>query len=315
MNAVVVSALLPVVALIAAGLLVGRLGWVTAAWVRRLSSLSFMVLTPVVLFRAMRHVHVDQLDLRPAVAYSAALAMVFAGMLVWRGLNRTSVVLALAVTYSNAVMIGIPLVQFAWGDAGLVTLLTLIPIHSLVLLTSATVVLEFALAGERAARTPQLTGHLLRVSGMALRKALVHPVPLPIIAGLFFAQTGWTIAPALDLPMRWAGAAFGPLALLLVGIALAGSAVGAQMRGAMCLAGIKNFLVPLIAALLAWAMGMRGVPLAVLVTTAALPIGANVFIFSQRYGVAQGLITASVAVSTVLALASVSLVLLLAGAS
>jgi predicted permease len=315
MNLVVLSALLPVVALIVVGLLLGRTGWVTPAWVRRLSNLSFMVLTPVVLFRAMRQVHVELLDLRPAVAYIAALAIVFAAMMWWRGLNRTSVVLALAVTYSNAVMIGIPLVQFAWGDAGLVTLLTLIPIHSLVLLTTATVVLEFALARERAARTPAVTGHLLRVSGLALRKALLHPVPLPIIAGLLFAQTGWVMPPAVDQPMRWIGMAFGPLALVLVGIALAESEVGAQLRPAMRMAGIKNFAVPVVAAALGWSLGMQGVPLAVLVTTAALPIGANVFIFSQRYGVAQPLITASVAVSTLLALVSVSLVLLLAGAA
>lgn len=313
MNLVVLSALLPVVALIAAGLLVGRAGWVNPSWVRRLSTLSFMVLTPVVLFRAMRQVHLEQLDLRPAAAYVAALALVFAAMLWWRGLNRTSVVLALAVTYSNAVMIGIPLVQFAWGDTGLVTLLTLIPIHSLVLLTSATVVLEFALARERAAASTEVTGHLLRVTGRALRKALVHPVPLPIIAGLLFAQTGLDIPAVVDQPMRWIGMAFGPLALLLVGIALAESAVGAQWRAALQLATIKNFAVPAVAAGLAWALGMRGVPLAVLVTTAALPIGANVFIFSQRYGVAQALVTAGVAVSTLLALVSVSLVMLLGG--
>ncbi len=313
MNLVVLSALLPVVALIAAGLLVGRAGWVNPSWVRRLSTLSFMVLTPVVLFRAMRQVHLEQLDLRPAAAYVAALALVFAAMLWWRGLNRTSVVLALAVTYSNAVMIGIPLVQFAWGDTGLVTLLTLIPIHSLVLLTSATVVLEFALARERAAASTEVTGHLLRVTGRALRKALVHPVPLPIIAGLLFAQTGLDIPAVVDQPMRWIGMAFGPLALLLVGIALAESAVGAQWRAALQLAAIKNLAVPAVAAGLAWALGMRGVPLAVLVTTAALPIGANVFIFSQRYGVAQALVTAGVAVSTLLALVSVSLVMLLGG--
>jgi len=315
MNLVVLSALLPVVALIVVGLLLGRAGWVTPAWVRRLSTLSFMVLTPVVLFRAMYQVHVEQLDLRPAAAYITALALVFAGMVWWRGLNRTSVVLALAVTYSNAVMIGIPLVQFAWGDSGLVTLLTLIPIHSLVLLTSATVVLEFALAREHVARSPEVTGHLLRVTLRALRKALVHPVPLPIIAGLLFAQTGLVVPPALDQPMRWIGMAFGPLALVLVGIALAGSAVGAQLRSALQLAAIKNFAVPLLAAAVGWAMGMRGLPLAVLVTTAALPIGANVFIFSQRYGVAQQLITAGVAVSTLLALVSVSLVMLLTGSS
>jgi malonate transporter len=38
------------------------------------------------------------------------------------------------------------------------------------------------------------------------------------------------------------------------------------------------------------------------VVTAALPIGANVFLFSQRYGVAQELVTASVAMSSLLAL-------------
>lgn len=315
MNLVGLSALLPVVALILAGLLLGRAGWATPAWVRRLSTLSFMVLTPVVLFRTMRQVHVEQLDLRPAAAYIAALALVFAGMLLWRGLNRASVVLALAVTYSNAVMIGIPLVQFAWGESGLVTLLTLIPIHSLVLLTSATVVLEFALAREQAARLPRVDGHLLRVTVRALRKALLHPVPLPIIAGLLFAQTGLVIPPAVDLPMRWIGMAFGPLALLLVGIALAESAVGAQMRVALQLASIKNFVVPVVTAAMGAALGLRGVPLAVLVTTAALPIGANVFIFSRQYGVAQALVTAGVAVSTLLALLSVSLVMLLAGAS
>jgi predicted permease len=309
----VLSALLPVVALILAGLALGRTGWVSPTWVRRLSTLAFLVLTPLVLFRAMRQVHVELLDLRPAAAYMASLAVVFAGMLGWRGLNRTAVVLALGVTYSNSVMIGIPLVQFAWGDAGLVTLLTLIPIHSLLLLTMATVVLEFAVAREQAARVPALPGHLLRVSGQALRKALIHPVPLPIIAGLLFAQTGWVVPPAVDLPMRWAGMVFGPLALLLVGIALAGSAIGAQLRAALQLSAIKNFAVPVVALALGWVLGMRGVPLTVLVTTAALPIGANVFIFSQRYGVAQDVITAAVALSTLLAVVSVSLVMLLAG--
>ena len=313
MSLVVLSALMPVVGLILVGLAVGRAGWVSQAWVQRLSSLSFMVLTPVLLFRTMRQVHVEQLDLRPALAYIVALGLVFAAMLAWRGMNRTAVVLALGVTYSNAVMIGIPLVQLAWGDAGLVTLLTLIPVHSLVLLTAATVALEFALAREEAARGPVRTGHLLRVSALALRKALVHPVPLPIIAGLLYAQTGWGVAAPIELAMQWMGKAFGPLALMLVGIALAGSSVGSQLRGALQLAVIKNFAVPLLAAALGWALGMRGVPLTVLTATAALPMGANVFIFSQRYGVAMPLITAGVAVSTLVALFSVSLVMLLAG--
>jgi malonate transporter and related proteins len=53
------------------------------------------------------------------------------------------------------------------------------------------------------------------------------------------------------------------------------------------------------------------VPLTVLVVAAAMPIGANAFLFSQRYNVAQSLVTAGVALSTVLALLSVSLVMAL----
>jgi predicted permease len=48
-----------------------------------------------------------------------------------------------------------------------------------------------------------------------------------------------------------------------------------------------------------------------MVVAAALPIGANVFLFSQRYRRAEELVTASVAVSTLLALLSVSLVMTL----
>jgi malonate transporter len=47
------------------------------------------------------------------------------------------------------------------------------------------------------------------------------------------------------------------------------------------------------------------------VLAAALPIGANVFMFSQRDGVAQELVTARVAMSTGVSAISVSLVLLL----
>ena len=111
----------------------------------------------------------------------------------------------------------------------------------------------------------------------------------------------------LDHGMRWVGNAFGPLALLLVGFALAASSVGIQLRGALLLCGIKNLVMPLLCIVLGTLLGMRGVPFAVLVVTAALPIGANVFLFSQRYGVAQELVTASVALSTVLSLLSVSL--------
>jgi predicted permease len=60
-----------------------------------------------------------------------------------------------------------------------------------------------------------------------------------------------------------------------------------------------------------YALGMRGLPLAVMVVAAALPIGANVFLFSQRYQKEEDVVTAAVAVSTVFAMISISLVMAL----
>ena len=64
-------------------------------------------------------------------------------------------------------------------------------------------------------------------------------------------------------------------------------------------------------AVLSLALGLSGLPLTVMIVAAALPIGANVFMFSQRYEVAEELVTASVAVSTALGLLTISLVMAL----
>lgn len=316
MNGPVVSSLLPVVILIAVGWLAGRKRWIRGDSVKDLSNLVFLLLAPPLLFRSMSTVRVEQLSLKPVAAYFLAAGLIFAATLVWRGFNRTGVVLALANTYSNTVMIGIALVGLAYGPEGMVVLLTLISLHSLVLLTSATVFLELALAQEDAQRLAsggEGRPPMARTVGRALRNAIIHPVQAPILLGLLFAQTGLAIPAVLDRPIALLGQAFSPVALMLVGITLALTPVGRHWRQALAHASIKNLVHPALVAAFGLAFGLRGLPLTVMVVAASLPIGANVFLFAQRYRSSEGLITASVVVSTVMALASVSVVMALAG--
>jgi hypothetical protein len=206
-------------------------------------------------------------------------------------------------------MIGIALVTLVYGPAGLVTLLTLVSVHSLVLLTSATVMLELAVARERLpGAAPR---HALLTVFNALKNSIWHPVTLPLLAGLLFAQTGWQLPPSLETPLELMATAFSPVALMLVGVTLAYTPVGAHWRPALLLAGVKNILHPLLVFALCLWMGVSGLPMAVMVAAAALPMGANVFLFSQRYSVAQELITASVAVSTALAVLTLTIALML----
>lgn len=316
MNSLVFASLCPIVLLIACGFIAGRAGWIRPAAIRDLSNLIFLLLTPALLFRTMSKVRVEQLDFRPVGAYFLAVAILFGGTLLVQGFNRRAAVLALACTFSNTVMIGIALIGLMYGPQGLVTLFTLVSVHSLVLLTSATVVLELAVAREArqgAAGSGDAAPHPVATVLMAIRSSLLHPVPLPIMAGLLFAQTGWVMPAVLDKPLELLATAFGPLALVLVGVTLANTPVGAHWRPALALAAAKNLLHPLLVFGLCKLLGVTGLPMTVMVLAAALPIGANVFLFSQRYKVAEELTTASVVVSTLLALATLTLVLTLVG--
>jgi predicted permease len=257
----------------------------------------------------MSRVHLEQLDFKPVAAYFVAVGLLFGSTFLLQGFNRRTAVLALAATYSNTVMIGIALVSLVYGPAGLVSLLTLVAVHSLVLLTSATVMLELAVAREQlpgAAPRPALATVL-----NGIKNSIWHPLTMPLLAGLLFARTGWQLPQAIETPLELMAKAFSPVALLLVGITLAYTRVGVYWRPALVLAGVKNILHPLLVFALCFWMGVSGLPMAVMVAAAALPMGANVFLFSQRYSVAQELITASVAVSTVMSMLTLTLALML----
>ena len=309
MNSLVLASLLPVILLICAGFATARLGWVRETAVKDLSNLVFLLLTPALLFRTMSRVHLEQLDFKPVAAYFVAVGLLFGSTFLLQGFNRRAAVLALAATYSNTIMIGIALVSLVYGPDGLVTLLTLVAVHSLVLLTSATVMLELAVARE------QLPGaaprHALATVLNGIKNSIWHPLTMPLLAGLLFARLGWQLPQAIETPLDLMAKAFSPVALLLVGITLAYTRVGVYWRPALVLAGVKNILHPLLVFALCLWMGVSGLPMAVMVAAAALPMGANVFLFSQRYSVAQELITASVAVSTVMSMLTLTLALML----
>jgi malonate transporter and related proteins len=293
------------VLLILIGFVAGKAKLVRSDSVRDLSNLVFLVLTQALLFRTMSSVHLERLDMRPVFQYFVAAALLFFLMLMVYGRNSRASVLALAGIFSNTLMIGVPLIGLAYGEAGQVLLFTLISLHALVLLTMATVVLELQMASEQAAASGQ-EGQLWRTVGQAIRSAVLHPVPLPIIVGLLYAQTGWGLHPVVDKPLQLLGSAFGPIALVLVGITLSQTLIGKNLVPALKLSLVKTVLHPVLMLAVGWALGLRGLALSVMVVAAALPIGANVFLFSQRYRKEEDTVTAAVAVSTLVSMLGIS---------
>ena len=304
----VISAMLPVIFLIFTGFIAGKANLVRGESVRDLTNLVFLVLSQALLFRTMSGVHLERLSLQPIFAYFAVAAALFGAMLVVYGRDSRASVLALAGIFSNTLMIGVPLIGLAYGAEGQVLLFTLISLHALVLLTMATIVLELQMAHEQV-QAGGASRHIARTVGWAIRNAVMHPVPLPILAGLIYAQTGWGLHPVIDKPLLLMGNAFGPVALVLVGITLSQTHIGHQFASAFKISLVKTVVHPILMGCAGWLLGMRGLHLSVMVVAAALPVGANVFLFSQRYQKEEEVVTASVVLSTAMALISVSLVM------
>ena len=307
MNHPVIVALLPVVILIAIGFIAGRAGLMPGESVKHLSRLVFTVFHVPLLFRTMVYVKPESLQWMPLLAYLLGMALMYVVMFVAAGRNRRAAVLGLAASYSNTVMIGIALIQFAYGEQGVAVLLALITVHSLIMLTLASLVLEWVTLREKAAQ--QTSRDLLSHTLQTVWNTFKQPMIFPIVAGLLYAQTGLGLPVFIDRPLQLLGNAFSPLAVVLVGLTLATTRVGSYLRVALGLAALKNVGHPIAVALIGWALGLSGLPLAVMIVTAALPIGANVFLFAQRYETALPEVTAAVAVSSATALVSVAICL------
>ncbi len=192
------------VLLIFIGFVAGKAKLVRGDSVRDLSNLVFLVLTQALLFRTMSSVHLEQLDFKPVAQYFLAAGILFVAMLWAYGGSSRASVLALAGIFSNTLMIGVPLIGLAYGQEGQVLLFTLISLHALVLLSAATLVLELQVAREQAvlsgAQRP-----IWRTVASAVRNAIIHPVPLPILLGLAYAQTGWGLHPVVGPSLGLAG--------------------------------------------------------------------------------------------------------------
>jgi predicted permease len=306
----VITALLPVILLIALGFAAGKQGWIKPSAKQDYSNLFFHLLLPPLLFRTMANSHPEQLQMLPALAYLGSMVILFAIVFAAAGINQRSVILGLAATYGNTVMIGIALIGFAYGEAGQAVLFSLLSVHAIIMLTTATLMLEWLKlkTGQSSSPMPsQLQPHPAQAALLALRSALLQPTTWPILLGLAFSQTGWTLPLVIDRPLQLLGSAFSPLALLLVGLTLSVTRFGDHLKPALGLSLLKNFVQPALVLGLGMLLGLRGLPLTVMVVAASLPMGANVFMFSQRYAESEELVTTSVSVSTVMALISVAL--------
>ncbi len=305
-----VSVILPAAIIVIAGFVAGR-RVLDPTGIKALSDLCFLLFLPCLLFRSMATARFEGSDLTLLAAYFGASLVWFLCVALFSRHNSVqttagAIVMGLGAVFSNTVQLGIPIQKLAFGDAGLKLHLSIIAFHSLVLLTTATVWLEVSRARE-SSNDNSLARNILNV----VKTSVLHPVILPILVGLLWGFAELPLPPWADQPLGFLASAAGPLMLVLMGAQLSTMRLAEHLRGAFALTLAKNFIHPVLIFAVAWVLGLSPLATAVAVTCAALPIGSNVFLFAQRYSVNENLITAATAISSLAALASLTIALAL----
>lgn len=324
MTTAIASKLLAILATVALGWLAGRLNWLSAAGVDRvaaarvLSDAAFMVFVPALLFRTTARLDLSSLPGPLLAGFFVPVVALLLAVQAWAARRHPSApaapaTRAVTATFANSVQLGIPMAAALFGEAGLALHIALVSLHALVLLSVATALAELALAREHA-RTGG-AGGLARTLAQTARQTLIHPVVLPILAGLAWNLTGLGLHPVADEVLALLASAVVPLCLVLIGLSLAAFGLKAHWRGALGLVLLKLLVAPALVLLAGrFVFGLDGLPLAVIVMLAALPVGSNALVFAQRYRVLEAEATAAIVVSTVAFVASSALWLALLAA-
>jgi malonate transporter len=307
-----VSVILPAAIIVVAGFYAGR-RILDAAGIKALSELVFNLFLPCLLFRSMATSSFAGSDLTLLAAYfGVSLAWFALVALYYRHRHGQTVdgavVLGLGAVFSNSVQLGIPIQKLAFGDDGLKLHLSIIALHSLILLTAATIWVEVSRA--RVHGSKQKSG-LAKSLFHVVKASVIHPVILPIIIGLAWSFAGWPLPSWADQPLGFLASAAGPMMLVLMGAQLSNMKLSEHWSGALALTVAKNLLHPLLIFAVTWGLGLSPLAIAVAVTCAALPMGANVFLFAQRYNANESLVTAATALSSLVALVSLTVTLAL----
>jgi len=306
MATLVLLKLLAIFVIVAIGWIAGKARWLgDKDPARTLSSAAFYLFVPALLFRTTARVDLPALPWRTLAAFFVPVLAVLVVIYVTQRIRHGSAerpadpsTRALSATFGNTVQVGIPTVTALYGEAGLSVHLAIVSLHALVLLTVATTLVELDVARSR--RTlGHSNAHLARTLARTARATLIHPVVLPVVAGLVWNAIHAPLPAIADEILVTLGQAVVPLCLMLIGLSLATYGVAGVVRGAIVLSLQKLVLLPAIVLVIGhWGMGLAGVPLAVVVIGASLPVGSNPLIFAQRYHAIEGEVTAGIVFST-----------------
>lgn len=297
----VLAVVVPVFILIALGFAAGRQGLFSDEAIKALGLYTFSLAVPAMLFRTMATTTLPEASFSSlwaaffgAVVLNWAVATVATARLLQRS-SADGPSIAMSASFGNVVMLGIPLSLGAFGDAAAAPMAVIISLHTPLLFGIATLH-QLATGEPRGATNIELVKEFAVELGR-------NPIILAIAAGTLWRLTGFGLHPVVDRVLVILAQSSVATSLVGLGLSLVGFQIKGQVPTLVMILALKLILMPFVAWLLAvQVLALPPVAAGVVVLFAAMPTGANAYIFANRNGKAINSASGAVALGTVLAL-------------
>jgi len=302
----------PVFALIAAGYAAVLFRFVSETANKGISEFAFSIAIPALLFRT---IVVSEF---PAVnafqvwgAYYGALALVWIAALLMSSLLRQEredgPVFAIGAIYGNIVMLGVPLTLSALGSQAAGPMALILSVNTPLLWLCGTLQMAWVDRNRSGSAASLVWPIILDLAR--------NPIMIAIGLGLLWRFTGVGLHPVVDRTIELLAQAGSPTALIALGINLFRFEVRGAKLGIVVMCALKLLAMPAVAWMLAHLLQLPPLVAGVVVLLAAMPTGANAYIFAVQYQRLVNPVSGAVALGTMLAAVTLPLIVLLVTAA
>jgi len=307
----IINVILPVFALMALGNLAVRFRLFPSEGVRGLVMFVNNFATPCLLFNAMATSDFSTTFNWSIIGsfYVGALVVfasgIFISLRLFKDRPGEAVASGFSGTFTNTVLIGIPILQRAYGHDALVTAFSIIAFHASMLITLGMLVMEFA----RRDGAP-----LHKTMWVAFQRVMANPLLWGIALGVAVNLLNIGLIEPVDAFVKMMAAAVTPAALFGLGGALNEYRLSDSWAQSLAMSVLKLLVQPIIAYLLmvhVFHVDHEFMRYGVLL--AAMPTGINAFVFATYYNRSVNVATNTILISTVLSVVTVSAWLYLLG--
>jgi len=221
------------------------------------------------------------------------------GLKFYANSKGTSVTSGFAAMFTNTVLVGLPIMQRAYGEASMPVVFSIIGVHGAILITTGMLTMELM------RRDGRPLGQTFLIAG---RRIGTNPLLWGIAAGIAANFAGLPLAEPVVAFLTMMAQAVVPAALFGIGGALNEYKLSDNWSQALVLSIIKLIVHPAIAyVLMVWVLRIDIEIARYGILLAAMPAGINSYIFSTYYNRGISVATNTILIGTIGSALTISL--------